>query len=400
MPALAKTISLSERLSARRGEIEQAILTRIYSVSDPTEEGDSEYVAGLRAAVAAAVDYGISSVESGDFRRRRVPPALISQAGQAARTGVSLDTVLRRYFAGYTLLADFVMREARATRHLEMSEVHRLSRAHAALFDRVVVAITEAYTREEEERHRAPEYARVERVKRLIAGELVDEGELGYEFDAHHLGLVACGPGSLDALRSLAATLDRRLLLVRPDGLTVWAWLGGRKPLDTPGTIDVLGSGWPARAKLSIGEPAAGTCGWRLSHRQALAALPVALRSSEQIVRYADVAVLASALQDDLLTTSLQQIYLAPLETERDSETLCDTLRAYFAAEQNISSTAAALGVNRHTVANRLQRIEECLDRALSSCRAEIEVALALHKMAHFAPASDHTGRERLSGGA
>ena len=50
----------------------------------------------------------------GARREAPVPVALLAQARLAARVGVSLDAVLRRYFAGYTLLGDFLIEEARA----------------------------------------------------------------------------------------------------------------------------------------------------------------------------------------------------------------------------------------------------------------------------------------------
>jgi DNA-binding PucR family transcriptional regulator len=119
--------------------------------------------------------------------------------------------------------------------------------------------------------------------------------------------------------------------------------------------------------------------GWRLTHRQARAALPIARQSQEPAVRYGDVALIASVLQDELLVRSLRQLYLEPLAEERDGgEVLRKTLRAYFEAERNVSSAAAALGVTRKTVTNRLGVVEECLDRPLGSCSAEVEVALLL----------------------
>jgi len=105
--------------------------------------------------------------------------------------------------------------------------------------------------------------------------------------------------------------------------------------------------------------------------------LPIALRTSENAVRYADVALLASILQDDLLATSLREIYLKPLERDRDGgETIRKTLRAYFSADRNLSSAGALLGVSRRTVANRLRDIEERLGRSLGPVAAEIEITL------------------------
>lgn len=83
-------------------------------------------------------------------------------------------------------------------------------------------------------------------------------------------------------------------------------------------------------------------------------------------------------LQDSLLTASLRELYLAPLEQERNGgEVLRATLRAYFSAGRNVSSTAAALGVNRRTVANRLHRVEERLG-PLDSAMTQIESCAVL----------------------
>ena len=96
-------------------------------------------------------------------------------------------------------------------------------------------------------------------------------------------------------------------------------------------------------------------------------------------MRYGDVALLVSALQDELLVSSLHRLYLEPLEAERDGgKALRETLRAYFAAGRNVSSAGAALGVNRNTVANRLRAVEAAIGRPISSRAAEVEIALRL----------------------
>jgi DNA-binding PucR family transcriptional regulator len=143
----------------------------------------------------------------------------------------------------------------------------------------------------------------------------------------------------------------------------------------------------------ALGEPARGIEGWRQTHRQAQAALVVALRRSGiqsptqektvTVTRYADVALLATALKDELLARALIDTYIAPLEDPRGGDpVLCETLRAYLAAERSVSSTAAALGVVRKTVENRLRAIEEKLGRSLHPCPVELEVALRLDELA------------------
>ncbi len=373
--------SLRARLEARRPEIEHAFLTRIYSISDPSGVADPHYVDALRTAVSTAIDYGLAAIETREERVPPPPPALLVQARLAARSGVSLDIVLRRYCAGYALLGDFLIEEAERAQ-VDPAEMKRLLRTQANLFDRLLAAVGEEYTREGERRPSSSAQRRVAQVERLLAGERLDTADLAYDFDGWHLGAIAVGRGAEEAIRGLAAAVDRRPLIIDRGEDTVWVWLGGRQRLDPAEFYRIASSSWPAELALTVGEPAENLAGWRLTHRQAAAALPIALRSPERIVRYADVALLASILQDDLLVTSLRQLYLAPLERERDGgETLRETLRAYFAAGGNVSSAAAAIGVDRHTLASRLRTIEDRLHRSPASCAADLEAALRLERL-------------------
>jgi DNA-binding PucR family transcriptional regulator len=130
---------------------------------------------------------------------------------------------------------------------------------------------------------------------------------------------------------------------------------------------------------VTVGEPAAGLSGWRFSHRQAKAALPVAERLGRSALRYSEVAVVATVLRDDLLVSSLRRLYLEPLAASRDDGRVAkETLRAYFAVERNVSSTAAALGVDRRTVTNRLRAAEDLFGRCLKDIAIELELALQL----------------------
>lgn len=80
---------------------------------------------------------------------------------------------------------------------------------HASLLDRLIVAVTDEYTREVERAGRSPERRRVELVLGLLAGRQVDSAELGYELEAWHLGVIATGKTAKGAVRALAAALDR-----------------------------------------------------------------------------------------------------------------------------------------------------------------------------------------------
>jgi len=421
-----------ERLRARRGELVDAIFARMRGEEfDRAGEDDVEYLAGLRAAVVAALEYVLTGIERGETDGSPptppVPAVALEQARRAARVGVPLDTVLRRYVVGSALLGEFIMEEAdRGERDwipptppappIQREALREALRAQAAVLDRLLQAITIEYGDELERAGRSPEQRRAERVRRLLDGGAIEGSELDYELDAWHLGVIAVGARAEQAVRELAAGVDRRCLSVAQDKQSVWAWLGGRerfvvgeieRAVLAAITREEAGQGEEAGQSeqagqsrkqgqgvlFAIGEPAGGLAGWRLTHRQAQAALTVALRRNGisrngtpaqgvTFTRYADVALLAGVLKDEALAKALIEIYLSPLEDSRGSgPVLRQTLRAYLDAERSVSSAAIALGVVRKTVESRLHTIEERLGRTLHPCPAELEVALLLDEL-------------------
>lgn len=369
--------SLRERLP----EIRAAVSTRVYAISDPHQVGDPGYLDGLNVAVAAAVEHRLEVLEAGGRRAPAIPPLLLAQARIDARDGVPLDTVLRRYFAGNSLFDDFLV-DAAERAAVPSSDLRRLLAAQSTLGDRLISAVSAEHAGEAKAWPTNSTERRRECVKSLIAGELVDTSQLGYDLDAHHPAGMARGEEAPEVMRGLAARVDRRLLAVCREEEPVWAfWLGGRRPLEAEKALGALGEVSRDEVLVTVGEPGEGLAGWRLSHRQAKAALPIAEGRGQPALRYADVALLAAIRRDDLIVTSLRQLYLAPLERERDGGTVArQTLRAYFAAERNVSSTAAALGVDRRTVTNRIRAIEDRFDRPLKDFATEMETALQLEE--------------------
>jgi PucR C-terminal helix-turn-helix domain/GGDEF-like domain len=262
-----------------------------------------------------------------------------------------------------------------------LAALRRMLGAQQAIVERLLDSLGAESDGEIEDARPSAGQRDVKRVERLLGGGSPDTSQIAYDFEGHHLGAIAKGPGAGEALRALAGSLDRRLLLVGRQEQTVWAWIGGRDGLnDLDATLRSLAV--PPQTSLALGEPGHGVEGWRLTHRQAKAALGVIGRRPSALVRYREVAVLAAALGNELLTASLRELYLVPIEAERDGGKMYRaTLRAYFVSQRNASSAAALLGVSRHTVTNRLRALEECIGRPLPSCMSELEIALAIHDL-------------------
>jgi DNA-binding MarR family transcriptional regulator len=378
-PVAPTRTALAERLRVRQPEIEQAIFTRVQAIADPSAVPDPEYLPGLKRAVSAAVDYSLLGVEVGERQLTPIPVPLLGQARVAARNDVTLNTVLQRCAAGYTVLLHFMEEEVALDGRLQRGGLTELRNAQVALLDRLFSALSDEHSRGHRDRLGSSQAILAQRVRRLLAGELVDKSEIPYDFDAYHIGVLTKGPEAVQPVRDLAKAFDCRLLSIEIDDDVVWAWLGTRQEIDRRQLRSHTASNWTSSTPLALGETNKGLIGWGLTHRQARAAFSLMPKRSDGVAQYGDVALLASMLQDDLLLTSLRQFYLAPLRRERDGgEELRRTLRAYFAAERNTSSAAAALGVSRRTVANRLRSFERRIDRPLSGAMAEIEGALLL----------------------
>jgi hypothetical protein len=373
---------LAARLRERLPELEATIATRAYAISDPRQVPDPAYLQGFAAALPAALEYALAALELGERRLPEMPVALLAHARLAARDGVAVDTVMRQYFAANGLFADFLAAEAERA-EVDGPALRRLLGTQATLFDRLLAALSEEYAREARNRPANVGERRRECVKRLLAGELVDSSELGYDLEARHLGVMAKGEGAQELMRELASRLDRNLLAVCREEEPLWAcWLGGRRPLAAERVVRAATEIGPGRLVLTVGEPAAGLAGWRLSHRQAKAMLPLAERAGAPVLRYAEAAVLAAVLGDELAAESLRRLYLEPLEASRDGGAAArETLRAYFAAARNVSSTAAALGVDRRTVRNRIGAIEQLIGRPIGAAATDLELALRLDSL-------------------
>lgn len=377
-----------ELLGSRRAEIEEAIFARISDRwFDQPGANDAEYVAGLRATVAAAVDYGLTGIEQGEEWSGPIPSVAVAQAQRAARSGVGLETVLLRYAAGHRLLCDFVMTEAdlfpgEALRHvLDMQ---------GSLAERLMAGIATEYKREVQRAECSQEQRHAERVQRLLAGEPLDMAELDYDFDAWHLGVIATGAGAREALRGLMASSNRQILAAWRGEETVWAWLGGQRRLTAADIERSLPAKQDANVSLAVGEPGRGIEGWRLTHHQAQEALLVAMNRPRRLTRYAENMLLAAAMRDKTLTRSLQEIYLSPLANQKDGGAVSrETLRRYFDARNNAATAAVVLGVDRHTVERRLRAIEKRLGRLLHTCQPELEVALQLQELGSAAGADN-----------
>jgi hypothetical protein len=382
---------LAERLHARRPEIDEVIFAGVRSIADNPGEADAEYIAGLRATVSAIVDYGLTGIEQGVEWSAPIPSVAVEQVHRAARSGVGLETVLLRYAAGHRHLGRFVMSEVD---HFLPQALHDILDFQALLLETLMERVSAEYQCEVQRTARTLEQRRAERVRSLLAGEVGGAPELQYAFEnLWHLGVIARGVKAREFVKGLASGSVKRLLLVVQDKESLWAWIGTESRSAVENLVSVRGA-VTRGLSVALGEPSKGMQGWRLTHRQAQAALLIVMRGRTDIVRYTDHMLLAAVLQDGTLARSLEDIYLAPLASHSDEgRTWRTTLRAYFEAQGNVATAAADLGVDRSTVRRRLDEIEHRLGRMIHTCQGELNLALRWHELCGPGAARGTVGR-------
>ncbi|HEY2768350.1 MAG TPA: helix-turn-helix domain-containing protein [Solirubrobacteraceae bacterium] len=371
--------ALLRALRAREREMVDAIFARVSSMFMAARGEDADYETGLRETVAAVVNHSLTEIEAPAEQPAPIPSAAIAQAQRAARRNISVETMMLRYIAGHRVLGGFVMDEAhRSGLSSNGPALRHLRTTQEALLERLMTRIADEYRQERERIERSREQCHVEVVQKLLAGESPDTAGLEYDLDdAWHLGMIANGQGGRRVVRGLADDLGRQLLCVSTGEDSVWAWIGGRQELEMARVERALSATRTVGVTLVLGQPRRAMSGWRLTHREAQAALLVAQRRPESTVRFADHALLALVLQNESLVRSLAGIYLPSLGNPVARE----TVRAYFSAGCNAATAAAKLAIDRHTVERRLRAIEGNLGRQLRSCHAELEVVLRLEEL-------------------
>lgn len=374
-----KRAALAASLQAQCPALYETILEHVAQSASSTW-ADVEYQTREHASVVAVVDYEIVALERADDGEP-VPSATISVARCAARKGVPLELVLGRHHACHAKLADIIREELEHDR-AEAGSAVRLILAMQAIHARVTTKIAIEYEHESV-RASSPDQQRSERIERLLEGASLDTSGIDYDFGRlWHVCFILAGDNAAQTASAVAAMLGRQLLSVVRGRETVWAWLGGPQ---APDMADVqaalLDAAAPGRM-IALGEPGRGISGWRITHRQAQAALRVALVEPRALARYSDVGLIAPWLLDHGLARSFVEIYLAPLDELTDEGAVArETLRHYFRAGHQVVAAAAALSVDRSTLRKRLAVIERRLGYSLRTRQAELEVALRLERL-------------------
>jgi DNA-binding PucR family transcriptional regulator len=131
---------------------------------------------------------------------------------------------------------------------------------------------------------------------------------------------------------------------------------------------------------LAIGNPASGPDGFRLTHRQARAALAVAEFADAEhrraVTAWSVVGPVALMCADrDQLAVWVQATLGGLAAADEGMERLRETL-LLFLGNRSFTNTAKAQHLHKNTIQYRVKRAEDALGRPLEEHRDDIELAL------------------------
>lgn len=378
--ALTELDALAERLGIRNRQIglatERRLVSQLPSWMTRHDGVWDELIVFGRTVLRAELD---------NFRRGVIPANPSEADLQAAKAATEIGT-LRFLLDGYQSLQRSLVEawielvdEADVDPSLRQELLQYGSEYFSAYQRQVTGFVVDAFQHDLNRARGGGEQRRFEAIRRLIDGDPLAASQLDFDIEQHHLGVVAWGSGAGETILDLARRLERISLTIRALNGTYWGWISGARPLGAATERRLADYVAPADTGIAVGLEGYGDIGFRTTNGQALRARWVARRLDLRVAFYADVAIEALASSNRWEARSFIAHELRGIDDDSSvSMRIRETILAYFKAEQNAASAAAALGIHQQTVANRLRAAEERLGYPVVSRRVELETALRL----------------------
>ena len=385
--------AVSRQAAAVSEDVYEVVLREIPELRD-----DKPVLALLASSVHSNVGTCLQVMQHQiDLSAVRAPAASVEYARRRAQRGTPLTALLRAYRLGHGRFSDWLLRElARQADDAQMITAVTLSmsRIVTGYVDQTSEEIVAAYTRERENWLRNRSAVRAARIRDLLSGERVSvsatEATLGYRLRQYHLGVV-CWADDTAATVDNITRLEHAISHVAGKGAssgdpvflprdvsTAWAWL----PLgirDTFDTTEASTAGLDGDLHFAFGGPARDAAGFRLTHRQAIAAQALALAagSPPRAVAFGEVAPVALMLGSaDLLRPWVLGTLGDLASNDEHHARLRETLLVFLDSGGSYKATAEQLMLHKNTVQYRIRKAEESLGRPAGENRHDIELAL------------------------
>lgn len=313
----------------------------------------------------------------------------------SVRQGVPIASVLRTVWACHTRVQDALLAiiERNVPPDRIVTEVRELNAALFSYVNSYVSDLMRGYEDELSLWHGRLPAERLRVLTAILDGE--EPGEeaeriLGLRLGRHHLIAVARSTSSghvpdRDALRQhFGADAAHALgaagfLTIEHQGTTIFWWTFNTRP--DPSSINVLRAvPLPDWIQLAAGRPGSGLAGLRESHFEAQQAARVAQLSPRlKFWDYNDAGMLALLIADPQGAARFVQVQLAGLlGPDQKLADIRDTLRHFLSAGSSRLAAAQALHLATNTVAYRVKRAVELLDRPINENQVPTLVALEL----------------------
>lgn len=345
-----------------------------------------------------------------DLRPLDVPPPpsqTLSYLRMMVHRSLDIDSLLSGYRLGHAALCRCCNREAFAAvddQELLPAVLERCTEILFRFIDASMHHVSEEFHVERYAYTRWPVARKVQTVLGLLGGDEEPPTSdqvttLGYELGRRHRGLVvnaekdtpgAAGPDEpagprveVIALRLCRAIAPGERPLVLPMGDDVaWAWIGGDHDDDPSARAEVQEIVRANGATVGIGEPGEGVGGFRETHAQAQDAIEVGLLTGASLTRYADAGLVGVLMAEPERAERLMRHRLGGLNVDSSSAArLRETLDVLLAANLNQREAARRIGAHPHTIAYRLQRIEEAVGGAVSEHANALHAALVIREV-------------------
>ena len=324
-----------------------------------------------------------------------LPPQAVDIAISMARRGLDVGILLKVYRVAADATWEFLVAVADAVPDdgPDRTDVlkflwGRASRWISDSIDRLVLT----YFTEREAVFEGAFARRNETVQALLRGDSIPidtaAKDLGHPIRAQQTCLVlwfddADADGSSTDLEAIAQAIARevtapRPLTLAPGSRELWAWLATRQVPDLAGLTAIVER---CGARAAIGGPSPGLTGFRTSHREAVDAQRLVLRSGtgSAVTAYADVELACLMSEQPEAAQQLIERELGKLaEPDPALDVVRATLSLYLRNGSNIVLTASELFVHRNTVRYRLDQAEQLVGHPLTERRTEMDVALRL----------------------
>jgi hypothetical protein len=398
-PVIADLVSdvaaaVSRQVTAVSADVYEVILREIPQLHD-----DQAVLALLSSSVQSNVGTCLQIMQHQiDLSAVHAPSASLEYARRRAQRGTPLTALLRAYRLGHTCFSDWLLKELAGQTddaQLITAATLEMSKIVAGYVDQTSEEIVAAYTRERESWLRNRSAARGARIRDLLSGQRINvsttEATLGYRLRQYHVGLVCWADAATAAVDNITR-LDRAVshvaaqvacsgdpVFLPRDESSAWAWLplGIRDTFDAAGASAVDADG---DIHFAFGDAARGTAGFRLTHRQSVAAQAVALAAGSpapRAVAFREVAPVAMMLGSPDLLRAWVLATLAGLAADDEHHArLRDTLLVFLQTGGSYKATAERMVLHKNTVQYRIRKAEESLGRPVGGNQHDVELAL------------------------